>query len=100
MAPRRAGALNTAARPGGIADRLPTSPSPRHVDASGAFVETHAAPLSSGNHSATWLAEQHPALFRLHSEALSSLPELSRQAGTANAAITGAVETALRDFPN
>jgi hypothetical protein len=55
--------------------------------------------LSSGYHSAAWLAEQHPALFRLHSAALSRLPELQQHEGTANAAITDAVTTALRDFP-
>jgi len=102
MAPRRTGALEAATRGGGIADRLATSSSPRPADASAASVEAGTAPLSSlssGRHSAAWLAEQHPALFRLHSAALSRLPELQQQEGTANAAITDAVETALRDFP-
>lgn len=102
MAPRRTGALDAAARHGGMADRPSTSSSPRQVDASAAMAETDAVPLSSSsssNHSAAWYAERHPALFRLHSEALSSLPALSQQGGNANAAITGAVEAALRDFP-
>ena len=102
MAPRRTGVLDAAARRGGMADRVSTSSSPQHVDASDAVVETGAVPLSSpssGHHSAAWLAERHPALFRLHSEALSSLPALSQQVGNANAAITGAIEAALREFP-
>lgn len=102
MAPRRAGALDAAAGPGSGSDRLATGPSPRRVDASDAVVESHAVPpppVSSGNHSAAWLAERHPALFRLHSEVLSSLPALSQQEGNANAVITGAIEAALRDLP-
>jgi len=48
---------------------------------------------------ATRLAEQHAALFRLQSDTLARLPELSRLGGDANAAIIRAVEAAVRDLP-
>jgi hypothetical protein len=80
-----------------------TDASPRVTHAGAVGLETHAVPPSPpppAHHSAARLAEQHAALFRLQSDTLARLPELSRLPGDANAAITRAVEAAVRDLPS
>lgn len=79
-----------------------TSAGPSVLHESAPGTGTHAVPPSPsphGDHSASRLAEQHAALFRLHRDTLARLPELSRLRGDANAAVTRAVEVAVRDLP-